>query len=86
MTKALVLLHCKAQNPESPAHHAHPAVGPRLQIKALTNPGIQLHACSSKEKAGCVGASRCSVGKACQSIGRSLCPVWVFAPGLLQVL
>ncbi len=52
MTKALVLLHCKAQDPESPAHHAHPAVGPRLQIKALTNPGVQLHAWSRKESLG----------------------------------
>ena len=52
MTQALVLLHCKAQDPEGPAHHAHPAVGPRLQIKALTNPGVQLHAWSRKNKLG----------------------------------
>ena len=44
MAKGLVLLHSKAQDPESPSHHAHSAVGPGLQVKALANPRIQLHA------------------------------------------
>ena len=35
MPKALVLLDSKAQDPESPSHHAHAAVGPGLQVKAL---------------------------------------------------
>ena len=55
MTKALILLHCKAQDPESPSHHAHSAVGPRLQIKALTNPGVQLHAWSRMKMLGVWG-------------------------------
>lgn len=44
--KGLVLLHCKAKDPHSPSHHSHSAVGPCLQVKALTYPGIQLHSCT----------------------------------------
>lgn len=40
MAKGLVLLDSKAQDPEGPSHHAHAAVGPGLQVKALAQPGI----------------------------------------------
>lgn len=49
VSKALVLLHSKAQDPKGPSHHAHAAVGPGLQVKALAQPRIQLHACTLTE-------------------------------------
>ncbi len=39
----LVLLHSVAQHEHSPAHHAHAAICPGLQIKALADARVQLH-------------------------------------------
>ena len=41
----LVLLGGVAQDQHRPRHHAHPAVGPCLEVKAA-NPRVQFHACS----------------------------------------
>ena len=39
----LILLDCIAQHKHAPAHHAHAAVGPGLEVKVATNAWVQLH-------------------------------------------
>lgn len=40
----LILLDCIAQHEHAPAHHAHAAIGPGLEVKVAPDTRVQLHA------------------------------------------
>jgi len=46
----------KAQGEHGPAHHAHAAVGPLLDVEALSNGRVQLRACGSARRAAAQSA------------------------------
>jgi len=55
----LRLLCSIAQRQHTPAHHAHAAIGPGLEVKAAADAGEQLNPCTSRQAVGRVLRAAC---------------------------